>query len=810
MPRFVRWILYVLLSVVALLAVAYGAAQIYRPKVLALINENLKSGINGDVNIGGLDYTIFNRFPQLSITLSKIYLRGSRYSVYHQDFFTAEKLYIHVQPMQLLRGVVTLKSITIKNAQVFIFTASNGYTNLDTFKKLDSTKQETKSLISLDVQSIFFENTHFQVTDSVKKKMHALTFLKTNVAILPSDSSMKIDINGLVNFKGLTFNPERGSYLLNKKTQVSLKVKYNPSKRKLLILPSTIKFEKSLVGVTGLIQFASSSRLQLKIQSNQQDFSEGLSIVTKSLREKLEKFQFKEPLNLTVNLDGVLAEGEPKVTVDFSSKENKFSMAKLSIDDFSFVGTFNNHVDTTKLFDDLNSRVTLKTFSAKMEGIPTQGSLSITNLKDPKLKLDAKIKMSLVDLNNSTDITKLRFLDGVVISEVSYDGKLSEYVDKTTTSFTGKLKGKVQIINGAMQLIPQQKKLDQVNAQLHFTEKEMSIDKMNFQINGNPIAVEGKIRGFIPFFFQPKKKGFVNLSIHSPRLDIATLLKPKEARKTANGSEKNKNNTKKIDELIQLLIDKVEFSIDLKVDELLKGTFRGQNLTGKISLLSNQLKAQKVKMDTDGGTIKLGIRMSDLHLPTNHVSLHCEVNDADIKKIFNSFGNFRQKLIKAENVSGKISATVDLSADIDDQFKIDTLTLKGGIELRIKNGKITNFAPLVNMSTFIFKRRDFEEVGFAEISIRSSVLQSFLEIERMEIQSTVLSLFLEGRYSFTDSTNLSIQIPLSNLKRRHKNYKPENVGTDVKVGMSVYLHVYEKDKKIVIAYDPFKRHKKKN
>jgi len=202
--------------------------------------------------------------------------------------------------------------------------------------------------------------------------------------------------------------------------------------------------------------------------------------------------------------------------------------------------------------------------------------------------------------------------------------------------------------------------------------------------------------------------------------------------------------------------------------------------------------------------------MSDLHLPTNHVSLHCEVNDADIKKIFNSFGNFRQKLIKAENVSGKISAKVDLSAEIDDEFKIDTLTLKGGIELRIKNGKIMNFAPLVNMSTFIFKRRDFEEVGFAEISIRSSVFRSFLEIERMEIQSTVLSLFLEGRYSFTDSTNLSVQIPLNNLKRRNKNYKPENVGTDVKVGMSVFLHVYEKDKKIVIAYDPFKRHKKKN
>jgi len=114
-----------------------------------------------------------------------------------------------------------------------------------------------------------------------------------------------------------------------------------------------------------------------------------------------------------------------------------------------------------------------------------------------------------------------------------------------------------------------------------------------------------------------------------------------------------------------------------------------------------------------------------------------------------------------------------------------------------------------NMSNFLFKKRDFSDVEFAEINSHFFLQGPDLDINRMEIQSTVLSLFVHGRYSFTDSTSLSVQLPLSNLKKRDKNYKPQNVGTDAKVGPSVFLHIYKNDEgKIAIAYDPFKKYAK--
>jgi hypothetical protein len=151
---------------------------------------------------------------------------------------------------------------------------------------------------------------------------------------------------------------------------------------------------------------------------------------------------------------------------------------------------------------------------------------------------------------------------------------------------------------------------------------------------------------------------------------------------------------------------------------------------------------------------------------------------------------------------------VKFDADVDDQYRVIPSTMRGELDCKIKDGTLKEFPPLMSMSNFLFKERDFSDVAFAEIKSKFSIRGPAVEIGRMEIQSTVLSLFLQGYYSFQDSTTLSVQIPLSNLRRRNKNYKPENVGTDTRVGPSIFLHVHNNREikgKMIIDYDPFKK-----
>jgi hypothetical protein len=110
----------------------------------------------------------------------------------------------------------------------------------------------------------------------------------------------------------------------------------------------------------------------------------------------------------------------------------------------------------------------------------------------------------------------------------------------------------------------------------------------------------------------------------------------------------------------------------------------------------------------------------------------------------------------------------------------------------------------------MFKNRDFSNIRFAEIKDKLHFSKGSIQIERMEINSTVLSLYVNGVYGLTGKTDISIQVPLSNLKKRNKDFKAENYGGESRGGMSVFLRAKtDDDGTIKIKYDPFKRFRKK-
>jgi hypothetical protein len=79
----------------------------------------------------------------------------------------------------------------------------------------------------------------------------------------------------------------------------------------------------------------------------------------------------------------------------------------------------------------------------------------------------------------------------------------------------------------------------------------------------------------------------------------------------------------------------------------------------------------------------------------------------------------------------------------------------------------------------------------------------------MEIQSSVMSIFIEGVYNKKGTTDLSIQVPLSNLKKRDDDYNPENIGVNKKGGKSIFIRGKPgEDGNIKFKLDLFKKYNK--
>ncbi len=80
----------------------------------------------------------------------------------------------------------------------------------------------------------------------------------------------------------------------------------------------------------------------------------------------------------------------------------------------------------------------------------------------------------------------------------------------------------------------------------------------------------------------------------------------------------------------------------------------------------------------------------------------------------------------------------------------------------------------------------------------------------MEIQSTAFTLYAEGTYDLKKGADMSLQIPLSNLKERNALIPPESKGNDSKAGLSLRLRAKTgEDGKLKVSWDPFKKALKK-
>ncbi len=117
-----------------------------------------------------------------------------------------------------------------------------------------------------------------------------------------------------------------------------------------------------------------------------------------------------------------------------------------------------------------------------------------------------------------------------------------------------------------------------------------------------------------------------------------------------------------------------------------------------------------------------------------------------------------------------------------------------------------DFEPMRKISQTLSKDRDFSNIQFADLHNDLEVNGDNITINKMEIRSTVLVMYVEGNYSMTHGPDLSIRVPLSNLGKIKKDSVLANQGIHSKKGVSALLRAQNRsDGKLKISWDPFNK-----
>lgn len=202
------------------------------------------------------------------------------------------------------------------------------------------------------------------------------------------------------------------------------------------------------------------------------------------------------------------------------------------------------------------------------------------------------------------------------------------------------------------------------------------------------------------------------------------------------------------------------------------------------------------------GTLQLSSEIVENGPNKNNLNSILQIKNIDARELFYAFDDCGMNAISYKNLTGLLSVNGNFSTSVNSAGMVNKKTLKGQLSFSLKNGSLVNYAPIMKIQDIAFKKRDFTEVRFAEIKNAVTIKDGIVTIPRMQVESSVIKLFVEGQYGLAGSTDLRIQVPLNNLKDKDRSNMNKKANNKEKGGASVYLRAKSGDDgKVSIALD---------
>lgn len=794
----------VLAWIIGLLIIVWMMVWLYviinKQSILTKVTTELNSKIKGSIKIGDLDPSFISTFPYVSIRLSQVLVRDTMWAQHHHDLLKAERIYIRLGLLSLFSGSPEIKRVIINKASVYIFSDSTGFTNEYVFDGQDAPKKVKSSASPLP--DIELRNVRFVMDLKGRSKLYDFDISSLSCEIKPKGSRLRLDIKTSLLVHSLAFNTGNGSFAKEQPLNGTFRLFFDRSAKKLEFKDIVLKVNNHPFAFSGMFNLKGVPLLYfLSVKANNINFRTAAGLVSDNISKKLDSFDIKKPFDISTILDGTTRPNKiPLVSIEVQVKNNLVSTPIGEISQASFGAHFTNRLLPSTGKTDANSGFKFTGFSGTWENIPLKSdTVMISNLKNPVMACDIHANFSLKRLNELLGSSTLEVTNGNCNANLVFRGPLQEN-DTAVASITGN----INFRDAAIKYIPRNLLLTKCSGQLVFDDKDFYVKQLKAQAGTTRLLMNGKVENLTTLIDQSPEKLVLDLNIASPKLNLEDFLSFL-GKRSSGTAVSSKRRFLKLANKIDRMLNEGSVDLQINADRLLYKKFDASNVAANLQLTERMVALKNVLVQHAGGSLTLNGSMKEEAL-YNSIALTSKMDNVNITKVLTAFNNFGQDGITDKNLKGVLSADINITGFITDKANIVENSLKGIIDFRIRDGALINFEPVQKISQTAFKNRDFSDIRFAELKDKIEVNGSAIKVNRMEIRSTVFTMFVEGIYDVKKGTDFSIQIPLSNLAKRDEDAELKNKGIRSRTGASLHLRAKTgEDGKAKISWDPFKR-----
>ncbi len=751
--------------------------------IITQVTEKIEKKINGNVTIGDVDLSILSTFPKIAVVLHNVSVTDTMFAKHHHTFFLAERVYIELGIMNLITKKPALSGLKVEKGSIYLYTDSSGYTNTYLIKaksKDSATTGETKNQGKNDLESIVLKDVSIIDDDGVNTKLYNFYINDLKLKLDEKDSTTFFSLKSDVLVHNLAFKTDNGSFLKEKKFEGNFDFRYDKKVNQLQFDSIDIKLAGQPFNLSGRFDLMGPDpQFTLNVHTRQVLYNFAKTLLTPKIDSALSLVSLDTKLDADAKISGPLNGGDPLILVTWNVAHSGLNTPFLNFDDASFTGYYTDEVVVGEPRRDPNSKIVINNFAATWNGFPiSSANITILNLVKPVMTCDLASSFPLKKINDMLGSNSIQIQDGEGTIDVTYKGP----IEKNTTT-NSLLNGELSFKNGNILYVPRGVEMKDVTGRLIFKNSDVYIQNLQCNVLNTKFLMNGEAKNLLTLMNTQPNQATIDWNIYTPSLNLSSFTYLLKTRKSSGHVKSHTNKINNIDDVL----DEGSLHVKLHADKLSYKKFFATNTLADVLLMQNDYKINKVSMESAGGHVNLNGSLISQKENYHRAKANILLDNVDVSKVFESFNNFGQDGIKAQNLEGKLNAKVVAELAIDDDGKAYPNSVTSVVDFSLKNGALIDFEPVKKLQTFVFKNRDFQNIRFAELKDKLEIANDEIKINRMEIESNVLSMYVQGIYSMKGNTDMSIQVPLSNLKKRDADFIPKNKGADKKGGASIYI-----------------------
>ena len=721
----------------------------YEKELLDYVKVELGSQLTKPVDVGSIEYDLFEHFPNVSVSLNHV----KTYSFEKGDkpLLDLQRIHLVFDLFSVIHGDFSVHQIVLEEGEVNIMYNQKGLPNYDILKSSEDTlKSSARFLIDAilisDVQVGYFDEKEHQGYElNVKEADLQPAILKDsfalNARVITDVHSLKIDEFELTQ-----------SFVLDGELGITLRKK---------------KFTINYDGILNNDAFSFVGLIQTKKQSEWWDIA--FKFENHNIEElvKLLPSNFKDDQLKSVN-GTITAKGEikgkksnkwPPLTVAYALNNVTYANGDTKIKVKHAQGDYSQPT----LKNTRGAKINASNFSLDWKGVRIAGSGELSHFERPLIKANLQSEFDLSQIYEDVLKDDFSFIQGNMSVDMQVRGRLIDVFVENKVNALDEFssKGVLSLENVIAQPVDFDFPIDLSNGTMNFSDKDLKFEDFKGTIQSSSFKMNGQITNYLKTILSNEPITF-DANLEMDKMVLEEFVGERDA--SSSTEEYNFN-----------LPQSIVMRANLKMDEFSFRKFKGEGILGEIELKDQVLLFKKLTLNTCDGVAKFKGFINTQNPKINLFSSQTILKDINAKKAFIQFENFGQDVLLDHHVKGVVSMTSNLRIESDKGLNIKENKLFSENTINIKNGELVQFEPLIELQEFL---NDDLKLNFNLSHLKFSTLKNDIKINQgtiyipeMAIRSSDINLDIEGTHTFDQDINYLLKIKHNEIFKAKKENK---------------------------------------